>query len=51
MPGERLELSNLAVHDFESCAVTNFATPALSNRLYNKKAVHSIPENEANPRS
>lgn len=28
MPEERLELSWIAPHDFESCAYTNFATPA-----------------------
>ena len=28
VPEERLELSHLAVHDFESCASTSSATPA-----------------------
>ncbi len=30
VPEERIELSHLAIHDFESCASTNSATPAIS---------------------
>ncbi len=29
MPGERIELSWITPHDFESCASTNSAIPAL----------------------
>ncbi len=32
VPGERIELSHLAIHDFESCASTNSAIPAMGPR-------------------
>ena len=34
VPGERLELSHLAIHDFESCASTNSAIPASPARNF-----------------
>ena len=38
VPGERIELSCLATHDFESCASTNSAIPAIV-KSYLKRGV------------
>jgi hypothetical protein len=42
VPEERLELSHLAIHDFESCASTNSATPALHQKSYVFSAKYPI---------
>ena len=37
MPEGRLELPSFAAHDFESCMVTNFITPAMHEIIYESR--------------